>query len=74
MSERPYTVKEVAVYLSVSEFTVRSYIRNGALKAQKIGVRSKKSKVDARPVRIYEKDLIEFMNTSSNLVGEQDEI
>ena len=49
-----YTVKEVAIILKVTYRTVWSYIKNGRLKAGKIG----------RKWKVAETDLREFVNSS----------
>lgn len=49
-----YTVKEVAIILKVTYRTVWSYIKNGKLKAGKIG----------REWKVAESDLREFVNNS----------
>lgn len=49
-----YTVKEVAIILKVTYRTVWSYIKNGRLKAGKIG----------REWKVAETDLREFVNSS----------
>jgi excisionase family DNA binding protein len=54
-SRRFLTVKEAAAYVKVSELTIRRAIREGRLKAYKIG----------RQIRIDEADLIDFMNRIS---------
>lgn len=58
-----YTVLEVAKELNITPLTVRTYIRQGRLKGQKIG----------RPYLISENSLQEFLNGSgviSNTSGE----
>lgn len=46
-----YTIPEVAAALKVTAQTVRAYIKQGRLKAQRIG----------RPILITEKNLREFL-------------
>lgn len=50
------TIKEVAKYLRVSERSVNRYIEAGRLRASRIG-----------QWRIFQKDLEEFLNRTSNL-------
>jgi excisionase family DNA binding protein len=52
-----YTVKEVAIILKVTYRTVWSYIKNGRLKAGKIG----------REWKVAETDLREFVNNSKTI-------
>lgn len=54
-SDRLLTIKEAADYLKVHWQTVRSYIKNGDLKAHKIG----------RAIRIRERDLEHFLSNTS---------
>ena len=55
MSERLFTLKEVATRLRVSERSVFRYIHSGKLRASKIGY-----------WRISEKDLNTFIKSGSN--------
>lgn len=50
-NERAYNVQEVAVLLNVTPVTVRSYIRQGKIRAQKVG----------RALYIAEGNLQEFL-------------
>jgi excisionase family DNA binding protein len=56
MSDKLLTVKEVAVYLRVSERSVLRYIEAGKLKASKVGW-----------WRVKQSDLDNFLKTTSNL-------
>ena len=54
-----YTVLEVAKELNITPLTVRTYIRQGRLKGQKIG----------RPYLISENSLQEFLNGSGVILN-----
>ena len=58
-----YTVLEVAKELNITPLTVRTYIRQGRLKGQKIG----------RPYLISENSLQEFLNGSGVILNTSEE-
>lgn len=61
MSERPLTVQEAAVFLSIQPLQVRLYINKGLLKAYKLGNGTGK-KGSRRRWRIWKDDLVDFVN------------
>lgn len=62
LSEKSMTVKQAAEYIQVNPWTLRRYIREGLIKSHKVGPTNPKAKLDARHVRIWRKDLDEFIN------------
>jgi len=56
MIDRPFTVKEAADYLSVNEWTVRRYIRDGMLPRHYVG------KTTNSGLRLFESELKTFLN------------
>lgn len=61
MEERTYTTHELTEVMHVSEWTLRKYIRNGKLKATKIG----------RQYLIKEKDVRSFLEKGTTTENEQ---
>ena len=66
MDNKPITVNEAAEYLSVTPYQVRKYIREGLLKANRLGTNHGKTR-DTRHLRIRAKDLDEFV--AKNIAG-----
>ena len=64
--DRPYTVKEAAEFLKVKPEQVRVYISKGLIKAYKLGNGQKKNR-STGPWRVWEEDLVEFIERSSNI-------
>jgi len=60
------TVKEAAAFLSITSDQVRLYIKDGKLKAHRLG-NGKGKRESKRPWRIWRRDLLEFVNRSSNI-------
>ena len=57
-----YTIPEIVPILGISEKALLAMIREGQIKARKLGHRWKVSRAN----------LIEFLNTPTNLQGQQD--
>jgi len=68
-NDKPLTVKEAAEFLSVSTWQVRDYIYEGRLRAYKMGNGTGK-RGSRREWRIWKKDLVAFINRSSNIKEE----
>jgi len=66
MKDKPLTTAEAADFLSVNEWTVRHYIRQGLIKAHKMGNGTGK-KGNKRGWRIWREDLVKFLDSSSNI-------
>lgn len=58
MNDQLMTVQEVADYLNITEWTVRKYIRQGKLTADKIGNGGNKGRKEYRVLR---EDVIKFL-------------
>lgn len=69
LPERPLTVREVAEFLSSNDWQVRYYIREGKLKAYKLGNGTGK-RGNRREWRIWRADLLDFVNRHPN-IGEK---
>ena len=66
-NETLLTISEVAVILKISETTIYEYIRTGKLKAQRLGGAGKKNKLNRKPWRVWENDLVEFINSGTSV-------
>jgi len=66
MKDKMLTTTEVAKFLDMSAWKVRDYIKTKVLKAHKIGNGAGR-KGSPKEWRIYEKDLIDFVNKGSNM-------
>ena len=58
MTDKPYTVKEAADFLSVSPWQIRDYIKQGKLIAHKLGNGGNNTK---KHWRIMREDLMKFL-------------
>ena len=57
------TINEVTKILKVSDEAVYGYISNGQLKAHRLGETGGKHSINRRPYRIWEADLLEFIDS-----------
>lgn len=65
-SEVTYTVTEITLLLKISHNKVYDLIREGKLKAFRIGHHGRKDKYNRRPWRIRQSDLIEFIQKGTS--------